>query len=111
MTKEEEIKMLKADMSVPTEIKNQLLALDTNALMCWAANNFRGSGPVDPEHNGQLIFNIQNLKEIKKGYIKINLNYADLYDIFIFNKSELFAEFKGIYNDQLIDVIGSKIGF
>jgi hypothetical protein len=110
MTKEE-VKRLKEDLTIPNEIKNQLFSLDMNAVMCWASNNFRGSGPVDPEHNGQLIFNIQNLRNIKKGYIKINLNYADTYDIFIYNGKDLYADFKGIYCDQLIDVIGDCIGY
>ena len=111
MTKEQEIKRLREDLTVPNTIKNQLFSLDTNAVMCWGSNNFRGSGPVDPEHNGQLIFNIQNLRDFKKGYIKINLNYKDLYDVYIYNGSQLFSEFKDLYNDQLIDVIGSSIGF
>ena len=111
MNKEQELKMLREDMTAPNTIKNQLLSLDSNAVMCWGSNNFRGSGPIDPEHNGQLLFNIQNVKDIQKGYIKINLNYSDTYDIYIYNKSELYAEFKGIYNDQLIEVIGSSIGY
>jgi len=108
---ETEIKKLRENLAVPNTIKNQLLTLDSNAVACWASHNFRGSGPVDPEHNGQLIFNIQNLRDIKKGYIKINLNYQDTYDIFIYNQSELFAEFRNIYNDQLIEVIGNSIGY
>ena len=108
------IKALQRDMTVPNEIKRQLLYLDRNAVMCWGSHNFIGSGAIDPFHNGELIFSIINVKGIVKGYIKIQLNYSDTYDIYIFDTMESTEpkyEIKSIYCDQLIEVIGDKIGY
>ena len=108
-----DIKILKEDMTIANTIKQQLLALDANALMCWGSSNFRGSGPEDPHHNGYLIFNIRNVKNIDKGYIQILLNYKDLYDIKIFNSkhSKPIFTFNDVFVDILIDTIGENIGF
>jgi len=107
------IKTLKEDMTVPNTIRQQLLALDTNAVMCWGSNSFRGTGPIDPFHNGELFFNIQNVRDIKKGYIQIRLKYNDLYTIKIFKNQDPkpMFEFEDIYVDQLIEIIGDSIGF
>jgi len=105
------LKTLREDMTAPKTIRNQLLALDQNAVMCWGSNSFRGTGPIDPFHNGELMFNIENVKGIKKGYISIKLMYNDLYQIEIFNDRKSVYKIDGIYNDQLIETIGDKIGY
>lgn len=105
---------LKSDMTVPNEIKNQLMVLGKNAVMCWGSHNFIGSGAIDPYHNGELIFSVINVKDIKKGYIRIQLRYDDLYNILIFDTMESTKpkyEIKGVYNDMLIGIIGDKIGY
>lgn len=113
MTKQEkEIKKLREDLTVPNIIKSQLYGLDANAMGCWGSNNFRGSGAIDPEHNGQLLFDISNLKEINQGTIKINLNYSDTYDLWIYgDNKKLIEEYRNIYFDQLTDIIGEVIGY
>ena len=107
------IKALKSDMTVPSTIKQQLLSLDTNAVMCWGSSNFIGTGPIDPHHNGRLIFSIQNLRDFKKGFIQIDLNYKDLYNIKIYDikKESPLYEIEDIFVDELIEAIGDKIGF
>jgi len=105
------LKTLRKDMTVPKTIRSQLLALDQNAVMCWGSNSFRGTGPIDPFHNGELMFNIENVKGIKKGHISIRLMYNDLYEIEIFNDKKSVYKIDGIYNDQLIEIIGDKIGY
>ena len=99
------------NLEIPNIIKNQLMVLDRNLMMCLGSHNFRGGNEVDGKHMGYLMFDIQNLKEITKGTIQILLNNKDLYDIKIYKEDfELFANVEDIYCDSMTGVIESLIG-
>lgn len=57
------------------------------------------------------MFDIQNLKEIKKGSIQIILNGSDLCNIRVYGDNlDLFGSQDDVYFDQLTEVIESIIG-
>jgi len=101
-------------LEVAQTIKAQLLHYDTNLIMCLGSHNFRGSSYNDEEkHNGYLEFNVSNLRDMKIGIVRIELNYADLYNVKVYkgrSYKNLFAERKDIYEDMLTQTLEDLLG-
>jgi hypothetical protein len=104
------------NLTIAKAIKAQLLYYDTNLIMCLGSHNFRGSSYNDEEgHNGFLEFNVSNLRDMRKGLVRIELNYSDLYRIKIYRISkskelELFSEVDGVYEDMLTATLENLLG-
>jgi len=100
-------------LQVAKTIKQQLMHYDQNLMMCLGSNNFVGSEYNDKEkHNGFLQFNIQNLRDMNFGTVRIELNYKDTYNITIYKGTEyeLFATANDIYEDGLTSVLENLLG-
>jgi hypothetical protein len=97
------------DTTIANKIKEQLLSLDENALMCWGAKNFI-STKTNSSYEGGLIFDISNVKDIGTRTIKITLD-LDTYIIEIFNQDKIIHTFKNVYAFDLTTTIGDVIGY
>jgi hypothetical protein len=93
-------------MSVAKTILSQIKTIAPTAMWAWGANSL-----VDTK--GGLQFKVGGLAKFK-GYVHVKLDEAnDLYDIEFFKvrKSEVKVAnaFKGIYADELVDIIDSIV--
>ena len=77
-------------------------------MMCWGANEFKGSAEENQEGRGYLAFKVSGL--LFKGEVKITLAWLDTYTIeFIEANGNCMASIKDIYFDELANVIDAYV--
>ena len=98
-------------LEIANIIKKQLYYSDGNLMGCLGTHNFRGGDEVEGKHLGYLMFDVSNLRDMKKGTVQIILSYKDLYNINIYKEDyELFSTSEDIYCDQLTSVLENILG-
>jgi len=93
-----------ANLSIASEIRNQLLGLGTIKVMTWGAHNWQGG-------DNFLIFTVSGRHF--KGKVKITLTPMDEYEIEFFKPRKVEAEkkFEGVYFDQMVDLIDGYVEY
>ena len=77
-------------------------------MMCWGANEFKGSADESQDGRGYLAFKVRGL--LFKGEVKITLAWSDTYTIeFIEANGNCMASIKDIYFDELANVIDAYV--
>ncbi len=109
------MKILVSISSVADTIRNQIRAIDRNALMAWGAKEFVGTkNPCLPEKQiGEgLQFRVNGSKH--KGYIIVLLAPNDLYNIFAYKIVKLNVKVvkrvNGVFVEDLVRALDEIIG-
>ena len=90
-------------MEIARTIMNQIKYADPYALMAYGASNFVAL-PESKVYAGGLRFKVNGLTH--KGWVSINLRWADDYTISFINKmGETIKEVENVYCDMLVDIL------
>ena len=88
-------------MKIATEIRSQLDQFGYVKVWSWGAHDYTGG-------DNFLEFKVQGFK--LRGYVRITLNFMDLYDIiFKNNKGETIKEIKFVHALDMVDIIDNEV--
>lgn len=95
--------MEKESIQIAKTILDQIKYFDRSALLAWGAKNFLAM-PESKEYSGGLRMTVNGLTF--KGIVIIELTWTDEYVVsFINNNGELLKQDKGVFCDNLVQVI------
>ena len=86
-----------------------------NSLMCFGARQFMGWAESDSDR-GRLTFVVSNNPKIQRRcFVTVVLDFDDTYTVSVWyrnrsNEAQILSESKGIYCDQLSDLLFSVLG-
>ena len=99
-------------MNIAETIRDQIKALDFWALGAWGAKDFVKTRSADATTEG-LRFKTSGMVKWK-GYVSIELNGQDLYDVKFQRIRKLKVvtdkELHNIFADQLVEIINAQVG-
>jgi len=92
-----------ANLTIARTIQQQLYAFGQIKVMSWGANTWVGG-------DNFLMFKVQAYRHT--GWVKIELNGSDLYDITLLDeRKKVVKTFNNIYFDEMTDVIDKEIEY